>query len=159
MNDDNELKAMSDVVAALKPLDSDARSRVLNYAASRYRADGAIGQADSKIHPDNFNDFAGLFTAASPKSEVEKALVGGYWLQVGLGQPSFTGQQLNGILNDLGSRVKNITDALGSLQKKKPALVIQVSKSGKSQQARKTYRLTQPGMNTVNNQLTKLGED
>ncbi len=49
----------------------------------------------------------------------------------------------------MGHGVGNITTALTNAQKHKPALVRQTSKSGKSRQARKTYKLTTAGVKYV----------
>jgi hypothetical protein len=49
----------------------------------------------------------------------------------------------------LGHGLINITAALDDLREAKPALVLQVGKSGKSRQARKTYKLTIAGIKSV----------
>ena len=53
------------------------------------------------------------------------------------------------MLKDLGHRASNITDALSSAMKEKPALIIQVKKSGSARQARKLYKLTDAGVKWV----------
>ena len=89
-----------------------------------------------------FVDFADLFGAADPSTHAEKALIAGYWLQVCQGAESFDSQSANKELKNLGHGLPNITHALTSLKETKPALVQQLRKSGSSQQARKTYRVT-----------------
>ncbi len=56
---------------------------------------------------------------------------------------------MNNELNHLGQKVANITNAMTSLNETKPQLVLQLRKSGKSQQARKTYKLSAAGINRV----------
>jgi hypothetical protein len=75
--------------------------------------------------------------------------VAGYWLQICEGDDTFTSQAANNLLMHLGHKVANITLAFAPLQAAKPALVLQMSKSGKSQQARKTLKLTRVGVNRV----------
>jgi hypothetical protein len=165
-SEDREIQAMSQVAAALADLDDDARSRVLDWAAKRYKvalapargganearprrsgrssADGGPDEADRE-----FSVFADLFDATNPKQESERALIGGFWFQEILKQPDFAGQSVNNALKDVGHGISNITVALGTLQKRKPALVRQVAKSGRSKQARKKYKLTSAGVAAV----------
>lgn len=159
MTDDDEINAMSQVSAALTPLDDVARNRVLQWAVSRYRgknqdlvrgsmdvipADGGQSGGVSQ-----FESFAELFEATQPSTEREKGLVAAYWAQIGQSQSSFGSQTLNDALKDLGHGIGNITDALTSLKEDRPALLLQLKKSGTSQQARKTYKLTQEGIRRV----------
>jgi hypothetical protein len=159
MGEDDEIKAMSSVAAALTPLDDDARNRVLQWAASRYggRAQAlALGALSlpgaGGLPPGNtseFETFAELFEAARPSTEREKGLVAAYWTQICQSQSSFASQSLNDALKDLGHGVGNITDALTALKEERPALLLQLKKSGSSKQARKTYKLTQEGVRRV----------
>jgi len=99
--------------------------------------------------PVNYSSFAELFDAALPKSNADRALVAGYWLQVCQGAESFGGQAVNTELKHLGEAIANITNALESLKTQKPALALQLKKSGKSQQARKSYKITVAGVRAV----------
>lgn len=160
--EDLEISAMSTIAGALTGLDEDARRRVLDWAAKRFdinltfersrkKSSGADAQdgESTEQQQEDFAVFADLFDAANPKSEAERALVGGYWFQVVEGSQDFQGQPVNNSLKDVGRGVSNITVALGNLQERKPALVRQVSKSGRSKQARKKYKLTSAGISTV----------
>lgn len=161
MDDDGEIGAMKTIAAALDPLSADERNRVLQWAASRFgaatvAAATAINLATRPLEVAAANGqsthhetFAELFDAASPSTEREKALVAGYWVQVCQEQPSFASQSLNEALKDLGHGVGNITDSLTALKDVRPALVLQLKKSGTSKQARKTYKLTQEGIKRV----------
>lgn len=159
---------MGRVSSALGPLEDDARERVVRWAAERYgvaaagrpplgggSAGGGGGQpnglagtpTDEEIAAEapTFDHFAELFNAANPKTDVDKALVAGYWFQSVQGHPSFQAAQLTKELKNLGHAVGNITDALDSNIRRKPARVLQLAKSGSSKQARKTYKLTHEG--------------
>lgn len=159
MTDDDEINAMSQVAAALSPLDDGGRNRVLQWAMSRYRGknhgllrglmDGGAPEEGRPGGPLQFETFAELFEATHPATEREKALVAAYWAQIGQSQPSFGSQTLNDDLKDLGHGVGNITDALTALKEERPALILQLKKSGTSKQARKTYKLTQEGIRRV----------
>jgi hypothetical protein len=165
MADLDEIEAMKKLAAALEPLDDAARARALQWAVSRYRTGrlpvvintGAYpdmtGDGDSGAQLSPFETFAHLFEAANPKTESEKALIASYWAQVCENQASFAAQTLNTQLKDLGHRVGNITEALSALKADKPALILQLKKSGTSRQARKTYKLTQEGIRRVKTML------
>ncbi len=69
------------------------------------------------------------------------------------GADSFDSQSANTALKNLGHAIANITMALGALIKQKPALVLQTKKSGKSRQARKTFKLTVAGIKAVEDMI------
>lgn len=172
--EDEEFAAMRKVFGALQRLpDDEARTRVISYATSRLglqigtarvihshspNAEPASnGEAEveamSAPSPYSFATFAELFDAAHPQSNADKALVGGYWLQVCQGAESFGGQAVNTELKHLGEAVANITNAIDTLKNQKPALALQLKKSGKSQQARKSYKITVAGVRVVENMI------
>ena len=164
MSDLDEIEAMKTMAAALEPLDEAARQRALQWVVSRFRtgrapvdADsggsietGGTGESDKRS---SFDSFAELFEAANPAIDREKALVAAYWAQVCEDQASFAAQTLNTELKHLGHRLGNITEALSALKSERPALVLQLKKSGTSQQARKTYKLTTEGVRRVQTML------
>lgn len=92
---------------------------------------------------------AEIYDAARPTSNADKALVAGYWLQVCQGAESFDGFSANRELKHLGQGLANVTNAIDSLKGQKPALALQLKKSGKSQQARKVYKITVAGIKAV----------
>src|ERR1700739_3045450 len=121
MTQDLEIEAIGTITTALGKLEDDqARARVLRYANERFglayqeprRAEVApqvAGQATggplhSRVEPADpiFSEFVDLFDAASPATNLDKALVAGYWLQLCTKQASWTGQQANNLLKDLG---------------------------------------------------------
>jgi hypothetical protein len=164
---DVELSAIQAVYAALEPLEEDAQKRVLNYIASRLKAsfqNAATPQLDGTVLPggneeaairdeqkiaSKFGTFAELYNAAAPKTNADKALVAGYWLQVCRAGETFDGGSANKELKNLGHGLANITNAIDSLKGQKPAFALQLKKSGKSQQARKVYKITVEGIKGV----------
>ncbi|WP_151895465.1 hypothetical protein [Sphingomonas sp. NIC1] len=169
---DDEFAAMQAVFSALKPLSEEgAQQRVMDYVANRLglsiRAAAKAGtnqhtviedepteeNEDVSVHAPghlaSFGTFAELCDAAQPKTQSEKALVGGYWLQVCQSGESFDGFAINKELKNLGEGIPNITSALQALKAQKPALALQLKKSGKSRQARKTFKVTVAGIKAV----------
>lgn len=163
---DAELTAMQTAYATLNALGPEARSRVLNYLISRLEvtplnskskalSDDSVKILDSEVQgsTQSFGSLAELHDAAGPKSNAEKALVAGYWLQVCEGNETFDSQSANTALKHLGDGVANITAAIDSLKNQKPALALQLRKSGKTQQARKVYKITVAGVKAVENMM------
>lgn len=167
---DQEFTAIQAVYTALNPLDAEARTRVISYIVDRLEIKGSyaakaatpptpeqttttedVAQTDrpSASHTE-FKTFAELYDAAKqPDGNPSRALIAGYWLQVCGGQEAFDSQSANKELKNLGIGVVNITDAIDSLKNKKPALALQIKKSGSSRQARKLYKLTVSGVRAV----------
>lgn len=160
MTQDSELQAMQQVVAALDGLDEATRVRVLEWAAKRFRVALTPPRASRRIAADvpdvetEFEHFADLLDAANPDSDNDRALLGGYWFQVVKGAGNFTGGPVNNVLKDTGHGIENITRALEHLSRRSPAEVRQVAKSGRSKQARKTYKLTTAGISRVQRMLS-----
>lgn len=169
---DPEFSAMDTLYRVLEPLDDDARSRVFNYIANRLEINTSSQFTNNKIQEAideesessaflnlsqpsvcKYDSMAELYDAANPTNNADKALVAGYWLQICGGKDTFNGQAANSELKHLGHQVTNITDAINQLKSRKPALTIQVKKSGKSQQARKLYKLTKAGQTAVEEML------
>lgn len=166
MTEFDELDAMKKIAAALEPLDDSARARALQWASSRFRGTNALvvsaglrrGSQVGEIASEAFGSFAELFDAVSPTTEKDKALVAAYWVQTSQNVTSFPSQSLNDLLKDLGHRVGNITEALNQLKGERPALVLQLKKSGTSKQARKTYKLTNEGARRVSAMIEGLAD-
>lgn len=151
---------MSTVATALEQLDPDARERVLSWASSRFGVSpagakvaggrrAAMASPAEGARPAQFADFAALFDAADPKTLRQKVLVACYWFQVCENQTELESRPMNNALKHLGHGIGSITHALDGLQATKPALVMQLQKSGKTRQARKKYRLTAAGVRAV----------
>lgn len=155
-----EFAALNTVYDALKPLSPEAQNRVLGHVAEvlglatpkskMKQSPKASEQADEEDDAaptvtTSYKTFGEFFNAADPQTTADKALVAGYWLQVCQGAESFDGQSANKELTHLGHKIANITNAISALNAQKPSLAIQLKKSGSSQQARKTYKITTAG--------------
>ena len=139
----HELAAMRTIAAALERLQDDrARRRVVQWVMDHFPTRDEAGSGSER----RFETLADLFGAVEPRRESDKALVSAYWFQRQAPSGSFTAQEINKGLKDIGHRVVNITGALGALAERSPRLVAQLEKAGETRQARKTYRLTPAGM-------------
>lgn len=159
------MAALQAVYQILEPFEEEVRERVLISVATmlgisatgtKSRSSGIKEMLGDKNHVDEnnensseYNSFAELYAKADPTLNSDKALVAGYWLQVCEGAENFSGFSINSELTNLGHRIANVTDALSSLIKMKPQLVLQLRKTGKSRQARKTYKLSKSGIDKV----------
>src|SRR5947209_1190544 len=154
---DPEIEAMGSVADALLDLDEGARERVLKWAAARYAVEIKVtGPGAAEETPDNldgagdadkdseasYEHFAELFDAAAPKTNEDKALVAGYWIQVLEGNEQWSSSALNSQLKNLGQAIPNITMALNANMNRQPKRVIQLKMSESQRQARKTYKVT-----------------
>lgn len=170
---DLEIEAMGKVSKALAGLEEEARGRVIRWAAERYgislgaaprkqsgsggggnpgvedvlEDEAEIGEAHDELP--EWEHFAELYDATGASTHPEGMLVAAYWVQVLQRQGSFGSLELNKLLKDLGHGVTGTAKVMSNLIAKKPALILQLKKSGKSQQARKTYRLTDAGRKAV----------
>jgi hypothetical protein len=167
MSRDPEIDAMGTVATALKDLQPAEQVRVLEWAFKKFGvviraaprgntgSSTAAGAGDEDGNEPDYSEFAELFAAANPKTDVQKALVAGYWVQVIKKQPSFQSQELNKELKNLGHYLLHITDALDGLIALKPQQVLQLKKAGNTKQARKTFKLSVAGINAVTAMLGK----
>jgi hypothetical protein len=156
----SEVSAIGMVERALEPLTPEERGRVLRWATDRYGSSpgsasprrSPIGQPTDSgaIDADDPGEF---YAQASPETEPERALVIAYWVQEVEGRGEFDSQSVNTKLKHLGHGVSNITRVLSDLKHRKPQLVIQIEKAGKSKQARKRYRITTAGKAEVQRML------
>ncbi len=155
-----ELDAMRAVAGALEKLDATGRGRVLDWAIKFYRASPSLGSgiqnAPTEVAGSSGvgaghaqQDLANLFAATQPGSDTDKALVAAYFLATVTGVEEFDAFSINSELTHLGHRVGNITRALVNLTNTRPALVVQTRKEGKTQQARKKFKITVEGRRRV----------
>jgi hypothetical protein len=165
---DIETKAIGAIAAIIGGLQDDQRGRVIRHIVERFNIAGASRgarmpaggpQTDSQVDtPAQFEDFASLVDATHPDTDPMRALIAGYWLQVCQRGPSFDAQSANTELKHLGHPSSNITMALGALINQKPALVLQLRKSGNTKQARKSYKVTESGIRKVREMLSGTGD-
>lgn len=166
MDFEPELKAMNDVHNALKNLEDEAKQRVIQWVVGKFALTTPIKNLiDSEQELDDggiisdkdlssFESVADVFAHAKVKTEADKVLVVGAYLQQKKGVSELTGREINKELNHLGHGVKNITVAINSLMKSKPQLMIQTRKEGKSKQAQKKYKVTTEGFSAANKMIT-----
>jgi hypothetical protein len=91
----------------------------------------------------------------TPDTQAEWALLGAYYFQIVQGHQSVTAFQVNKELKQHGTNVANITVCFDENINQTPALMRQTGKSGKSQQAKKTYIVTTNGVNFVKAKLNE----
>jgi hypothetical protein len=156
-----EIKSMSIVHDALKDLTDEEKARVVEWAIGKF----SIGVSQKKQINRTIDDVtapvtnggslsvfgsvADLFAKANLKSEADRVLVAAAYLQEVKGASDLTGREINKELHNLGHAVGNITNAVSSLIDRKPQLMIQTRKDGKTQQAKKKYKVTVEGFSAV----------
>lgn len=158
MEGEPELKAMKTVYDALSELDEDTKRRVIDWVIGKFSLSRSKQKADrstigiqtvsgtGETNLASFSSVADLFAMANPKSEADKVLVVASYLQEAKNLSELTGREVNKELIHLGHGVKNITAAINSLMNKKPKLMIQTRKEGKTKQAQKKYKVTTEGL-------------
>jgi hypothetical protein len=165
---DAEIQAMGSIAAIIEGLEEEQRGRVIRYIVERFKIGAPskgtqipveVPQTEEHAKvPAEFEDFASLVDASNPSTDSMRALVAGYWLQVCKAAPSFDAQSANTELKHLGHPSSNITKALSGLIEQKPALVLQLRKSGNTQQARKSYKVTEAGIRKVKQMISGVGD-
>jgi len=158
-----EIAAMATMAGALDPLAEDERTRVLAWARSRY-ATGASSPgppqargelvAKSTTRIDAFSTLGELMAACSADADDRRVLVASVFVAQRNNEGAFTAAQVNAELKHLGHPVQNITRALDALIAQRPALVVQVRKSGSTRQARKLFKITDAGTQELRRMLT-----
>ena len=173
MIDDPEIIALNTAYTALKELDAEAMARNLNWLATKLgislstkptsiahlplptSASPAKNLLDAPDKPTEPSDFGSFATSAEFLSKIhelsaeERVLAVAAYLQNKDPENELTGFSINKELKHIGHGVKNITRPVESLVKSTPQLMIQLRKSGKTRQAKKTYRVTEEGVKAV----------
>jgi len=170
-----EIQAMSECYQALQNLDNEARNRVLNWLAGKYNLSSPTnapvikgsenfdaspfsttnsdkstsGSGPIEVSIKEYESVGDIFAKANPKTDAEKVLVVATFLQLKNELQDFVSYDVQKELKHLGHGVTNITSYLGSLESRKPKLIIQTRKEGKSRQAKKKYKVTLEGINVV----------
>jgi len=163
--DFKDLKAFQAILETLREFEPHEQSRILRWTiekleldvtapGARHRVDSGLAdslqdQGTTKSRPEDFDSPAALVAAALPRTDAERALVVATYLQFSQEKGDLTGFEINDVLRHLGHGAKNITDAITRLKNRKPALMLQTRKSGKSKQSRKVYRVTAAGYDAV----------
>jgi hypothetical protein len=167
-----EMEAISASLKLFEKLSPEGQQRAFLYLGnvlglskmipSAPAAKGSRGSLAKSVEPKEGKDdniphdsLADLYHAAHPETGADKVLVGGYWCQVCEGKEEFSAQVVNDQLKEIGAKVANVTVAFNALKAANPSLVLQVRKSGKSQQARKLYKLTVAGIHAVEEMICR----
>jgi hypothetical protein len=112
------------------------------------------GPANGDSTPNGqFEHFADLFDAVKPKTNLEKAMTAAFWEQEISGRKDWQSLTVNRHLRDLGHYDVSINRTLSSGIQAKPALVLQLKKTGSAQQGRKTYKLSSEGLKYVRTKI------
>jgi len=103
--------------------------------------------------PAGSGTFAAVLERWRPRKASERALLAAYYLAEVRGETHMTSQGINGELKEHGLAVSNITRAIDTNLRAKPALMRQTRKLGNTRQARKEYRMTSEGIDAVRARL------
>lgn len=159
-NIDQEIKTMTTVAKALYELsDNESRGRVIRWIAEKFDVTLSSSRTELQkteekvVEHEDYAEFVDLFDAVDPKTDIESALTGAYWYQIIKRNNSWQSYVINNMLKDTGHGISNITSSLDDAQSRKPSLVRQIAKSGKSKQSRKTYKLTTAGADFIAKRL------
>jgi hypothetical protein len=110
--------------------------------------------SDSKAIED-FDDIAEMYAAAAPNKDWEKCLVVATYLQVKNDLQEITSFEVNKELKHLGHGVNSITHIFDTCIDRKPQLILQKRKEGKTRQAKKKYKVTGEGIKLVNSMIAR----
>jgi len=160
MDFEPEIKALNDIYTILNNMDHEARRRALLWINERFASDLKRNMASQAIKSQqglpgaafeikSFKSIVEIFSKARPKNDAEKVLIVASYLQENKPVEELTAREINMRLNFLGHSVRNITSTIGTLIKKRPQLMIQTRKEGKTRQAQKRYRVTAEGFAAV----------
>jgi hypothetical protein len=116
-------------------------------ARGRPRSDASSGGREDA------GDLASLLTRWSPTTMSDKALLGAYYLTRARGEDTVTSQAINSELKRNGLAISNITRAIEANMRPDRPLMVQEKKMGSTKQARKQYRITPAGVETVERKL------
>jgi hypothetical protein len=125
-----------------RPVSADGSAEARRFVVRPHRP-GRRGRAPS----------GALLEQWRPDAMAERALLGAYVLSGGRADRTVTSQAINAELKRHGLPVPNITRAIESNLRTRPALMVQKKKLGTTRQARKQYAITQSGVEYVETQL------
>lgn len=168
----NELKTKKDIYELLKPLSKQEQIRVWRwvgevlelYSGSVMRlAGGPTGQSEKarvtnqEIDWGSFSSAAEVLGAGNAAKDNERVLLVAAFLQEKHQKNDLTGKEISDELKHVGHRLTNVTMTIGTLVNRKPSWMIQTRKEGRSQQARKKYKVTTEGLKQALALLTGSG--
>lgn len=163
---DPEIAAMAALAESLDGLDEQVRARVLTWARSRYMtaavasaspATASTPRGGGSTPLESFQSLGELMAACSVDTDDGRVLVAAAYISPRVEGGALAAAQVNAELKHLGHPMDNITRVFDALIAQRPALVVQLRKSGTTRQARKLYKVTEAGMQRVQRMLG--GED
>jgi hypothetical protein len=170
MTNDPKMDVLFTCYDAVKSLDAEGKEWVISQLSNRLgitkSRDVSVKQTapnerklvDTEKPKDEAVDaddgFAEALSNANPQTEDKKVLFAAWFLFGRNGPPrDFKALQLSKRLAPTGHGVNNVSVCLGRLKILKPALVLQVGKSGTKKQSRKFYRITDAGIKAAKQML------
>jgi hypothetical protein len=180
MSDLNEVKALLDeinqAISSYDPvLKEKARDILLEHAFRRAGAarsgaadaesaapsgDGAGGRRrgrprkkGAEANGGGAPSLASLLERWNPSTMADKALLGAYYIAHVRGEGTVTSQAINSELKKNNLPISNITRAIEANMRPDRPLMVQEKKMGTTKQARKQYRITPEGVETVESRL------
>lgn len=152
MDEVRELSAMNQIHGILSELQEAERLRVIAWVSAVF-----VKNQSASVPGASFSSFeeqgtqltkslAEKFSEASPSNQAEKVLICAVHLHEINGGTDFASREVNALLRDLGHGIDNITRAFESLVNRRPQLIVQTRKEGRTKQAQKKFRVTEAGL-------------
>lgn len=110
------------------------------------KTEASIAQTNKSINLNSFKTLEQVFAQATPKTDSEKVLLAAAFLQTKQRWKEFGAFVVQKELKRIGKKSANITTSIKMLSTKKPALIVELQKTGDSKQSRKTYKVTPEGL-------------
>ena len=150
---DPELRAMTTIQQTLEDLPLAAQQRVWQWVGDKLGLVAAVVPAGGR--PAGSAGLADLMYAAAPRNGPERALMAAYHLEEQQRRVPWGGRDLNDALKDLGHGLSNVTQTLGALAGRRPALVMHVGKTRRNRRAFHHYKLTRAGVSEAADMLAR----
>ena len=167
MKDDPEIQAMIKCGEILTHLQDATRARVVSWLNERFSCPPDTTQPPKNAHtsppepahqaPANdeplTEQFVAVFNRAAPETDSDKVVIAAWFVSEKQGEKEFTSYSIGQMLTAQGHHLSNVSQTVAQLVKKKPALLHQVRKSGKTKQARKLLSITEAGKDAATKML------
>ncbi|ABC81617.1 hypothetical protein Adeh_1845 [Anaeromyxobacter dehalogenans 2CP-C] len=127
--------------------------------ATSKSATAAEAEGDAKTALEGFETAADALAASHAETQADQVLVVAAFLTKKNGKTELTAQEINTELKNQGHGIGSINKVIDTLKDQKPQLMIQTKKSGKTQQARKNYKVTGKGFEKVQKMLSASPEN
>ena len=134
--------AEGDVVTIVEPAYEDASDEY-----------DAVEFEDELAGEPSVDTFEGLFAQVAPKTAIQKICCAAYWLETQENHDSWKSFEVNKLLKSIDVKLSSVSGTLAIDSKKDTPLVVTLGKSGDSIQGRKTFRLSDAGLQFVESRL------